>query len=371
MRFLIIDTVYASFIHWLYRTRPELTGRRFSEQLEATSRGGFHTTNTWSPPLRAAGHEVFDVWADHGPLQLQWCAENGLAALPLNSADAVRLGSYVIELAPSEPWFIPIVREQIRAFKPDVLWVGDLNIFDSAFLESVRGSYRLAVGQHASHLPDKDLSGYDVIVSGGLTYVKQFQECGLKCELLLHAFNNHVLERLGPSRKIHDLTFIGQLGSQHKGRRMLMERIGRHIPLEVWGEPSWSAEQLADSMLSAHPPVFGIPMYETIQNSKMSINCHIDGNGDFATNQRLYEITGVGTLMLTEWMSNLPELFEVGKEVLAYRSAEECADLARFYLANDKARETIAGAGHVRTMRDHTVYNRVKDILRIVQDYMP
>ena len=42
----------------------------------------------------------------------------------------------------------------------------------------------------------------------------------------------------------------------------------------------------------------------------------------YANNMRLYEATGVGALLVTDWKENLGEMFEPGKEVVAYRSPE-------------------------------------------------
>ena len=44
------------------------------------------------------------------------------------------------------------------------------------------------------------------------------------------------------------------------------------------------------------------------------------------TTCRLFEATGVGTLLVTDWKKNLHEMFEPGKEVIVYHSPEECAE---------------------------------------------
>jgi spore maturation protein CgeB len=40
----------------------------------------------------------------------------------------------------------------------------------------------------------------------------------------------------------------------------------------------------------------------------------------------------MGSLLVTDWKKNLHEMFEPGKEVVAYRSAEECAEMVQYYL---------------------------------------
>jgi len=94
-------------------------------------------------------------------------------------------------------------------------------------------------------------------------------------------------------------------------------------------------------------------MYHVLNCSRITLNHH----GDvlpYANNMRLFEATGVGTLLLTDWKENLGEMFDPGKEVVAYRTPEECAELIRYYLAHDDERQAIARAGQGRTLREHT-----------------
>ena len=110
-------------------------------------------------------------------------------------------------------------------------------------------------------------------------------------------------------------------------------------------------------------------MYQILRDSKVTLNHH--GNiPPYANNCRLYEATGVGTLLITDWKVNLHEMFEPGKEVVAYRSPEECAELIQYYLEHDDEREAIARAGQQRTLREHTYYQRMQELVEIVRKYL-
>jgi len=106
-------------------------------------------------------------------------------------------------------------------------------------------------------------------------------------------------------------------------------------------------------------------MYDVLNRSRITLNHH----GDvlpYANNMRLFEATGVGALLLTDWKNNLGEMFVPGKEVLAYRTPEECAELIRYYLTHDEERQAVARAGQARTLRDHTYYQRMQELVGIV-----
>jgi spore maturation protein CgeB len=82
---------------------------------------------------------------------------------------------------------------------------------------------------------------------------------------------------------------------------------------------------------------------------------------------RLFETTGVGSLLLTDAKVNLGELFEPGREVVAYRDADDLVASARRYLADDAARREIASAGQARTLRDHTYAVRMQELVDILE----
>ena len=77
-----------------------------------------------------------------------------------------------------------------------------------------------------------------------------------------------------------------------------------------------------------------------------ALNRHIGVEAEgYANNMRLYEATGVGSLLLTDDGSNLAELFEPGREVVTYAGADDLVEKARHYLAHEDERRAIAGAG--------------------------
>src|SRR5262249_18735062 len=112
---------------------------------------------------------------------------------------------------------------------------------------------------------------------------------------------------------------------------------------------------------------WGLAMYQLLQRSKITLNHHINMAESYANNMRLYEATGVGTCLVTDWKPNLGEMFEPGKEVAAYRSPQECRDLINYYLAHDAEREALARAGQQRTLRDHTYERRMQELVELVR----
>jgi spore maturation protein CgeB len=115
------------------------------------------------------------------------------------------------------------------------------------------------------------------------------------------------------------------------------------------------------------PAVFGIEMYQVIRDSGVTLNIHADSSPRFASNMRLFETTGAGTCLVTDWRENLPELFTPDEEVVTYRSAAECVEKIRWLLDHPREREEIAAAGKRRTLSQHTFAHRAQELDRIIR----
>src|SRR5258706_13850048 len=103
-------------------------------------------------------------------------------------------------------------------------------------------------------------------------------------------------------------------------------------------------------------------MYQTLREALMTLNHHIDVAEAYAGNVRLFEATGVGPLLITDWKKNLHELFEPGKEVVAYRTPEECLEMIKYYLGHEDKRQPIANTGQRRALRDHCYLTRLEQL---------
>ena len=108
-------------------------------------------------------------------------------------------------------------------------------------------------------------------------------------------------------------------------------------------------------------------MFQQLANSKITFNNHINVSSHSASNMRLYEATGVGTCLLTDWKENLPEFFEPDTEIVTYRSVDECVEKVQWLLAHPQQREQIAKAGQARTLKDHTFAQRAIQLDEIIR----
>lgn len=84
---------------------------------------------------------------------------------------------------------------------------------------------------------------------------------------------------------------------------------------------------------------------------------------DYYCSQRPYEIMGRGGFMLHPYLEVLAKQFKEGDEIEFYRDANEFDAKAKFYLANDEARERIKRNAQKKIRESFTFEKTIKDIL--------
>jgi Uncharacterized protein conserved in bacteria len=112
-------------------------------------------------------------------------------------------------------------------------------------------------------------------------------------------------------------------------------------------------------------------MYQALRRSKVTLNSHIDMAGREAGNMRLFEATGVGAFLLTDFKDNLHTLFAPDQEVAVWRSVDDCLAAIDRAIGDDDARTSISRAGQARTLAQHTYRRRAAEILGFVEALAP
>jgi len=401
MRLLRLTTVYERYLREFYRRMPELRHATHAEQRAALDRDAFGWADFWDEALRPRGYEVRDVPINARHLQEAWARE--------------RLGPSKASASLAE-----VALAQAKEFRPDVVW---LDVADDALIRAIRvevPSVRFVLGWMGSLLPDGPAwHETDLMLSCAPEIVSILGERGHRAAHLHHGYDPRVETRIVSREKRWDVSFVGQIPTgeaTHSKRALLLDRIRRESNVAIFS-PDGSipareavkarlrgvAGSVGRGLLSAglperalqripklaraaldrpaaarglprglkraiRPPVFGLAMFQVLHDSHATLNVHADFSPRFAGNMRLFEATGMGTCLVTDWKENLGELFELDREVVSFRNADELSEKLRWLAANPKARAAIGEAGHRRTLQDHTFARRAERLDALIRE---
>jgi spore maturation protein CgeB len=106
-----------------------------------------------------------------------------------------------------------------------------------------------------------------------------------------------------------------------------------------------------------------VEMVKMYSRSKINLGFSSCDTGD--TEERIvqirlrdFEVPMSGGFYLVEYMEELEEFFEIGKEIVCYTDPGDLVEQVKYYLKHDTERERIRRAGHERCLRDHTWHKR-------------
>lgn len=373
MKILILNTDYSAFLNTLYAQNPGIAAESYDVQQKVRMDSLFGVADYYSSNLRKLGNEVFDIHVNNKALQMAWAKEHGLK-IALDFGWSFCWRNRIVPWVTRKKrnyWELEILAAQIRYYKPDVVLNQAMDCIPSKFLFEMKPYIRFLVGQHAATcLPEsEDLGAYDLCISSFPPMVDWFRSKGLKAELNRLGFEPRILHFLKEVPHTIPISFIGSFQVIHSTRTEWLEQLCSKLEVDVWTPDLDRLPSESTIRKSYKGAVWGAEMYQVLHDSRITLNHH--GNiPPYANNMRLYEATGVGTLLITDWKQNLQEMFEIGKEVVAYRSTEECLELIDHYLSHPDEAIAIARAGQQKTLTEHTYARRMEEFIGIVRKMM-
>jgi spore maturation protein CgeB len=103
------------------------------------------------------------------------------------------------------------------------------------------------------------------------------------------------------------------------------------------------------------------------QRSRIGFNCHLSYG---PSNLRMYELPLNGVMQVCDCRKGLAELYDVGREVIAYDTVREAIDQIEFHLSHEAERVAIARAGYARALRDYPMERSVARLLGAVDEHL-
>jgi spore maturation protein CgeB len=386
--------MYRGYLDDFYKNNSGACNLEFNELYSAIINDSTEFVASYTNNLNKLGIETNCVIANDLHLQTKWEESKGIKNATQKET----------------------IFNQVRAYKPDILWIDDFRQIDKNLISRFRSeisSIKLIIGYFCS--------SYDTKIIGKLKYVdftitctpglrEELEKEGLKCYHIYHGFDVDIFSRLGNKNEISkaDFVFSGSLfqgKGLHNKRIELIQRIldadlglsvymnlessfrirakqsiyflnrfltllnldflKKHFPVLEYSRPS--VKNYPDIITrNNHAPVYGIDMYKLLSSSDLVLNIHGDSAGKYCGNMRMFEATGVGTCLLTENRSNLKELFDPDFEIVAYNGINDCIEKAKWLLANEHTRKEIAEAGQNKTLKYHKVEDRCLQIIDIL-----
>jgi spore maturation protein CgeB len=395
-RLLSISSMYQGSLDSFCKKFPDHSKLSYEEHKKLLLEDTTEFVGVYLKNFRKLGLEADCIICNDSPLQEKWGKERGISSD--RQAD--------------------ILIDQVAAFHPDIILVENLSYVTSSLLRTIKQhvpGIKLIAANHCSPFNSKVLDSLKEVnfvftCTPGLKL--SIEAFGKKSYLVYHGFDTDLLERLDTDKAMpaNNFIFSGSLitgGDFHARRIKLIEHILKeHVDIKLYvnleqnyriraKQAIWLVSETlkklklerafdkfpilqygktwvssySDSLIKhKESPVFGDDMLNLFHNSKIVLNFHIGIAGDYAGNMRMFEVTGVGSCLLTDNKKNLGDLFKTDTEIVAYDSDEDCVEKVKWLLEHDNERSEIAHAGQMRTLKSHTVEDRCRSVIEILNN---
>jgi len=392
-----ITSYYKDFLSYYYEKHPDISDQSYSEQHQHLMRQRFAWSDAYAEAFSNLGYEANEIVANARPLQKRWCDENNLST----GADK------------------DILLHQVKSLKPDIIWMQDSYTFNGAFVKQIKDqvpSVKLVIGNCCSPISPQyygAFKAFDLITVCAPYFKNLLESNGLpECLIIPHAFDHRILEAIKEKKQAeHDFLFTGSiiLDQQFHNERIqflealiqqkidinllinlnqnsskglairqaayIASRIFKTSGLNIINQKIEGLNKVSklnyfptsskvSKALSAKikSPVFGLEMFREIANSKIAFNVHGDIAANFAANMRMYEVTGMGTCLLTDWKPDIDQYFKPDEEIVTYKSLADAKEKVTWLLNNPAQLKQIGQQGQKRTLEQHTFKARAQVI---------
>ena len=400
-RFIKVSSFYKPFLQHYYQSHPDIVSKSYQEQHRHLMDQGYGYSN-YFPYYLEKNHSIQgqELIYNAQALQNAWAKEHG-SELSGNS----------------------LLLEQLKSYQPEILFIQNSIDFHESFIRTIREevkSVKLLIGHCCTPYTRDNIKAfqhYNLILSCSETFLTQFSEQNIHSYLFPHAIEASLIQKIGqPAEPLNEIVFIGSLFYRkefHSKRIFYIEEIFKaNLPLKIYGlleRDAWHTLKMKQSaylllrLLQSlglqnirnhellqkvaqlkemprrskyseeilknirHEQIFGLEMLKTISMYRIGFNLHAEVAGDYAANVRMFEVSGVGSLLVTDHKKSIESLFEPDREILTYRSKEECTEKLRWAMENPEEARQIALAGQKRTLMDHSVEKRAEQLYEIIR----
>lgn len=115
---------------------------------------------------------------------------------------------------------------------------------------------------------------------------------------------------------------------------------------------------------SRNPAFPGYNLFDDVagkfNRSKIVLNISIGDD----LNMRLFEALGTNSLLLTNWLPTLEDIFVDNKDLISYKTVDEAVEKAQYFIDNPDEAEMVAESGYKKVLSKHTYMHRVETVLK-------
>jgi spore maturation protein CgeB len=275
--------------------------------------------------------------------------------------------------------------KEIKNFDPDIILIFKGTFLDENLLKVIKfldGKKRIIIHYMNDESENNNFINHslrlapfvDFIFTTAYNYLPIYYQFGFKAYYLPFAcfpLIHNKISDMKINKFSYDVIFVGTYRPE---REILLKALlsslakFKKIRIGIFGRGWQKSRYTIVKNLAMSHELIGESLTKAYNSSKIVLNIHkpLDKIDGMKANMRVFEATGCGSLLLTDYIHGIEEFYNIGKELLTYNNVEDLVSSIDFLLTNENTREEIAHKGFERTHREHAYLNRVKYMMSLI-----
>ena len=365
IRILKLSFYYEEYIDYFYSSH-DLSNLDYRKHQKKIFEDRFGWSDSFKEVLNDKGSFVVEeIIVNDYLLQNKWCNENN-RSYSLNN------------------WQFEILKEQIKFYKPNIIFVNNPAI-ENKYYELFNLFNVKIISYDGVSAHNKNILKYSNLIvtclKSSYNFYKKFNKL---VYYMPHGFDSRIIKNIKKNYEYkNDAVFVGNIRNKHHSNRIdLLDKMISKTNLKIWiGDANkrinkknliknfnlsnylkgmnylknyFKIKKIINKNLGS---IFGIQMYQLISDSRIILNNHINISKNEMVNIRLFEATGLGACLLTDYKSNIFDFFELD-EIVTYKNNEEAIEKLKYLTNNPEEVKKIGEKGMIKTLSKHTIQSR-------------
>lgn len=384
MKYLQLTIYYEKAFENLYSNHNFRSSIEVLKSIEKS----YLESHRWPYYLDKRKFSVKNILVNNYLFQKLWVEENG------------------VKIGKSKNWYYEVVYHQIKKYKPEILFITSDSFFSNNFLKKIKLDFpfiKKTILWQGVFLSNKNqflkLNYVDHVMTCSNDIASQLKNV-TKVDQIFFAFDQQVLNELPKISKKNELLFLGSIFLErniHGGRAKLisdlasefeflkihsnthsysfknyiknfffkLSKISDHKDFNLPLELKFYKNLINIRNLDQGGNFFGIKQYRKLNESQFILNKHLNGINS-ASNIRIFEATGVGSCLVSDYFKDLNNLFDLENEIVSYKNIEELKEKVNYLRSNTNKAIEIGHNAQKKVLSSHTFDKRIFEFEALV-----
>jgi spore maturation protein CgeB len=357
---------YNWFYSRFFESDEEIHTKLYNDQIAELIAMRYYQSDSLGNELNKIGYSAQYLIPECMPLQINWAKEyNKKLYKKWTYGKVLRSVKSRLHIGnPLNNFMQQILLAQLRESKPDIVFCYSGVWLDDETVTKIKEMGCILVLQWSCPIMDKwknfSFNKFDFILSSSQNLVGHFKSIGCESFFFQQAFDARDKIKTQPTRNV---IFAGSLTNEHHRLRIeLIEKICSRFSVDVFTQVKPTMPNTAKCWKGG---IAGQQMLNTYGNYKIALHIPGDEFEDDAGAKRLFEVTGVGSLLLTYNQKNISDIFNLS-QIITFTDADDCVAKIKHLITNEDERAAIAKNGNDITLTNHTFASRAEQFNQLL-----